>query len=187
MLVERWEESYERRFIFYPVPILTKTNKTLAVMQVDFRSGVYIFSRSRGVYWAAELLLLRIRERRETFGLEGSSQRWTITVLALSPCMLLVCSSYVPRTLLIRSSYVPHIPKAALLSPLKAKLLSQTWVLVTTCQPRRSWMLHNPSLNERSECRLGCWWPQDWLRTCLGDSVLITKTRRRKKEHFNNS
>ena len=34
MLVERQEESYERRFIFYPFPILTKTNKTLAVMQL---------------------------------------------------------------------------------------------------------------------------------------------------------
>ena len=54
---------------------LTKTNKTLAMMQVDSRSGVYIFSRSRGVYGAAELLSLRIRERRETFGLEESSQR----------------------------------------------------------------------------------------------------------------
>ena len=43
------------------------------------------FSQSRRVYWAAELLLLRIRERRETFGLEGSSQRCTNTVLALSP------------------------------------------------------------------------------------------------------
>ena len=36
------------------------------------------FSQSRRVYWAAELLLLRIRERRETFGLEGSSQRCTM-------------------------------------------------------------------------------------------------------------
>ena len=35
------------------------------------------FSQSRGVYWAAELLLLRIRARRETFGLVMSSQRWT--------------------------------------------------------------------------------------------------------------
>ena len=34
MLVERQKESYERRFIFYPFPILTKTNKTLAVMQL---------------------------------------------------------------------------------------------------------------------------------------------------------
>ena len=48
---------------------LTKTNKTLAIMQVDSRSGGYIFSQSRRAYWVAELLPLRIRERRETFGL----------------------------------------------------------------------------------------------------------------------
>ena len=38
-------------------------------MQVDSRSGGYIFSQSRRAYWVAELLPLRIRERRETFGL----------------------------------------------------------------------------------------------------------------------
>ena len=38
-------------------------------MQVDSRSGVYIFSRSRGDNRATELLLLRIRARREPFGL----------------------------------------------------------------------------------------------------------------------
>ena len=46
-------------------------HENLAVMQVDSRSGVYIFSRSRGDNRATELLLLRIRARRETFGLEG--------------------------------------------------------------------------------------------------------------------
>ena len=38
-------------------------------MQVDSRSGVYIFSRSRGDNRAAKLLLLRMRARREPFGL----------------------------------------------------------------------------------------------------------------------
>ena len=42
------------------------------MMQVDFRSGVYIFSRSRGDHRAAELLLLRIRARREPFGLSSA-------------------------------------------------------------------------------------------------------------------
>ena len=39
-------------------------HENLAVMQVDSRSGVYIFSRSRGDNRATELLLLRIRARR---------------------------------------------------------------------------------------------------------------------------
>ena len=42
---------------------------------MDSRSGVYIFSRSRGDNRATELLLLRIRARRETFDLGRSSQR----------------------------------------------------------------------------------------------------------------
>ena len=73
--------------------ILPQPHETLAMMQVDSRTGVYIFSRSRRAYWAAELLPLRIRERRETFGLERSTQRCPITILAVC---LFICyiSSY---------------------------------------------------------------------------------------------
>ena len=82
---------------------------TCSIMQVDSRSGVYIFSRSRGDNRATELLLLRIRARRETFDLGRSSQRWTNTVLAVDLLNLNV------------SSTSPHKPKVSLLSPHKAE------------------------------------------------------------------
>ena len=72
----------------------------------------YFRSQSRRVYWAAESLHLRIRERRETFGLEGSSQRCTNTVRAVYFLKLNI------------SSASPHRPKVSLLSPHKAEGLS---------------------------------------------------------------
>ena len=70
------------------------------------------FSQSRRVYWSAELLSLRMRERRETFGLGRSSQRWTITIFAAYLLNLYI------------SSTSPHRPKVSLLSPFKAEGLS---------------------------------------------------------------
>ena len=69
----------------------------------------YIFSRSLGDNRATELLLLRIRARRETFGLEGSSQRCTNTVFAVYLLNLNI------------SSTSPNSPKFSLLSPHKAE------------------------------------------------------------------
>ena len=84
------------------------------VMPVDSRSGVYIFSRSRGDNRAAEWLLLRIKARRDPFGLGRSSQRWTNTVLAV---YLLIRSSYSPHTL--------HIDRKSLCSLLIGPKASQ--------------------------------------------------------------
>ena len=108
---------------------LTKTNTTLAMMQVGSRSGVYIFSQSRGVYWTAELLPQRMRERRETSGLEESSQRWTITILAAYLLNLYISSTSIsPQPLFLLNLYIssisPHRPKVSLFSPLKAEGLS---------------------------------------------------------------
>ena len=81
----------------------------MKVKREERRVKSYFLSQSRRVYWAAELLHLRIRERRETFGLEGSSQRCTNTVFAVYLLNLNI------------SSTSPNSPKFSLLSPHKAE------------------------------------------------------------------
>ncbi|MDY5321439.1 MAG: hypothetical protein SPG93_07230, partial [Prevotella sp.] len=63
-LAEGWLPGHSEGGDRPSASMLTKTHKILAVMQVDSRGGVYIFSRSRGDNRATELLPQRSRTRR---------------------------------------------------------------------------------------------------------------------------